>query len=215
MKKLDGFRLIGFHGPARSGKDTLIAMLQQQFSVPSVAFSDAIYDEVQQAYRLRTQDVLRSVHTKDAPTRLMRPTGCHDLAFRKLLAIKGHHDNEELSPRQVLQYWGDHRRAKDPIYFIKMTAKRISHLPQGIVLISGVRSQNEADFIRGNDGFLIHVHRDVAKVNDHKIEAALPVHHHDTELDNNGSIQELEATAIKLAQSIGMVAPRHGFAMKP
>lgn len=210
MIKLNGYKLVGFHAPARAGKDTAIDFIQRNFICSALAFSDILYEEVQKAY-LVAPDILRSVEAKEAKLQQMSPKSCLDDKFASLLLKLGFALDEAMSPRQVLQFWGDYRRGQDPQYLINATANKILKCPHDVVLISGVRSQDEVEFIRKNGGFLVHLQRlSAVPVNDHKIETPLPMQENDIYIENNGTLGELEAKAIQLAESLGLVRAHPG-----
>lgn len=133
--------IIGLAGQARCGKNTIANYLAARYGFVQFAFSDALYREVQEAYGLADQSLLRDDATKDGPQEelalrnLVVPSGTvyQEHPFASLVFgifqndannlglqigdIIGYHP---LPPRQVLQWWGtEYRRAQDPDYWIK------------------------------------------------------------------------------------------------
>lgn len=84
----------------------------------------------------------------------------------------------------LLQRVGTERRAQDPEYWIKRCFDKIWATKPEIALISDVRYQNEAQFIRQNGGYLINVSR-VSLDGTPFISADRPADHpSETELDD-------------------------------
>lgn len=211
--------LIGLTGPARSGKNTVADHLCARYGYTRMAFSDALYEEVSDAFRV-PQKFLRADDTKDAPTYSMAPARCRDQEFINV-AI-GEIDKiykagcgsvlflpwrEELSPRQVLQWWGtEYRRARDPDYWVKKLAERYSqfliasvHPRPFQVVVDGVRYPNEVAWLRGSPGSeLWHLERDVPRVAAHTSEIPLERLRHDFVIWNDGTIDELSRAVDEL-----------------
>lgn len=105
-------KLIALCGAAGAGKDTLADMLPAR----KLAFADALYAEVADAWGVREED-LRTRATKEVPSIMLAIVSCKDFEF---CGFKVHEDwSEPRSPRQILQWWGDYRRAQDPDYFVQ------------------------------------------------------------------------------------------------
>src|ERR1035437_2972390 len=169
--------LLGLSGKARSGKDSVADHLVERYGFTKFAFSSALYDEVQEAYGLEDQSLLREVATKDALTRRMSADNCADLKFRELLDLGSfaYSKIEPLSPRQVLQWWGTEcRRASDPDYWVKKAEQWLWATQQGYpeqrpqyFVNPTVWFANERMWLTGNDipefpfiGNIWHLHRD-------------------------------------------------------
>lgn len=203
--------ILGLAGKARSGKDTVADFLVKRYGFIKFAFSDALYQEVQDAYGLEDQSLLRNAETKEAPQHALRLRYCSDLGFihlaHKILA--GEYpdaffplDELSLSPRQILQWWGtEYRREQDPDYWVKKTAERLDafraafrypeQVPQFFVNPT-CRFPNERAWIRGQGGNVWHVHREgVPGVAAHVSEGALPVQDGEREIWNNDTVARL------------------------
>ena len=193
--------LLGLSGKARSGKDSVADHLVERYGFTKFAFSSALYDEVQEAYGLEDQSLLRDAETKDVRAKQLSFSNCTDSAFNavaeqqlsnlfrddvgNLLITPG---LAPLSPRQVLQWWGyEYRRAQDPNYWVKKAeewlratqAQYPEQRPQCFVNPT-VRFENEREWISGShwvwSGNIWHLHRDAApQVNAHQSENPLPV----------------------------------------
>lgn len=105
-------KIILLSGKKGSGKDTLAEFLKPRFSRAS--FADPLYQEVQEAYLLDSQELLRDRVSKEAPSEELCLKYCRDLEFVSVMLAKGFKMDTPLSPRVVLQNWGtDYRQAKD------------------------------------------------------------------------------------------------------
>lgn len=119
-------QIIGLHGPARAGKDTIADYLVGRYGFLKFAFSDALYAEVAAAYALPDESLLRNDATKDSQLERMSLNRCNDPEFKEMarqmiMDSAGFVFPNEvgLSPRWVLQKWGtEFRRAQNPEYWI-------------------------------------------------------------------------------------------------
>lgn len=205
--------ILGLAGQAGVGKDTVANYLRDNYGFIVFAFSDALYSEVQHAFGLETQDLLRNRDTKELPSDLLTLQQCSDDAFilvaRKMLVELNpdsfnNLDAIPMSPRQVLQWWGtEYRRAQDGDYWVKQShefvramqsaARYPEQRPQYFVNTT-TRFKNERDWVHATGGNVWHIHRDgVAAVNAHVSETPLEVLEDERELWNNDSLERLYA----------------------
>lgn len=228
-------KFIGLAGPARVGKDTIADYLIETHGFLKFSFSDELYNEVQAAYELEDQSLLRGNDTKEIPTERLALKKCQDPSFSNLGEVLhrasyvesegrvGPREDEStpLSPRRVLQWWGtEYRRAEDPDYWLKradafitafLQAKAKGEHPEihGLVNTS-VRFENELAFTRERGGEVWHIYRREAEakhLNTYVSEMRLPVARQDRELFNNGSVDQLRtACSVLLAQDIPFIA---------
>lgn len=126
-------KLVGLAAPMRCGKDTIADYLVAQHDFLKVSFSDALYREVQEAYGLPDQSLLRNVETKEVVTECLALKHCKDTNFVEIAISVMDKEAEwhvvdkyllptgvPLSPRWVLQQWGTaYRREQDPDYWLK------------------------------------------------------------------------------------------------
>ena len=217
--------LIGLTGPARSGKNTVADHLCARYGYTRMAFSDALYEEVSDAFRV-PQTFLRGDDTKDVKSYSLSMAHCRDPAFVNVaIAEIGKIYmappcpgvlllpwREELSPRQVLQWWGtEYRRAQDPDYWVKKLAGRYAqhlsapayYLPlpglESRVVVDGVRYPNEVTWLRACPGSeLWHLKRDVQAVSTHSSETPVKWERLDSVIRNDGTIAELEQRVDKM-----------------
>jgi hypothetical protein len=164
-------KLIGLAGPARSGKDTVASLLKSAFPVKSVAFAD--------------------------PIRAMLAAG---------FGFDQRHFHGELketvvdwigkSYRQMAQTlgteWG--RELVNDKLWVLCTYEQVKkiHAAGFHAVVTDVRFDNEADFIREKNGTIWHLHRpDVVKVNAHASEAGVAFKQGDLLIVNDSSIENL------------------------
>lgn len=218
--------IIGLAGQAGSGKSTIADYLARHYGFVQFAFSDALYHEVQQAFSLPDQTLLRDRATKEYPTERLALINCQDEEFigvaEQFIAHEPRHLHEQaLSPRQILQWWGtEYRRAQDPDYWIKQATnfiyqmRRIPPYPElrpALFAETGTRFENERGWIMGSDDWLYpnwigniwHIHRDATnQVTDpHASAKPLPVLPGEREIWNNSTIEHLEQAVDLLLSS--------------
>lgn len=203
--------IIGLAGLQGTGKDTVANYLVREYGFIKFAFSDALYREVQEAYGLEDQSLLRDRATKEVPNERLCTYYCKEHGFRHLvsgLLSKGVPFAERtnpletyLSPRQVLQWWGtDYRRAQDPDYWVLKTGEWLAdqrsrgypeHRPQFFVEC-GTRFENERGWIKGFEGQIWHIRRDgIADTTGHVSAQPLPILPGERVLWNNDTIARL------------------------
>lgn len=144
-------KLIALCGAAGAGKDTVADMLPAR----KLAFADALYREVAEAWGVE-QHVLRCRETKELEAPNLSVAHCKDMEFRTNCWRDFH--NRPRSPRQILQWWGDYRRAEDQDYFVNATAQHIAN-GLGPLVITDVRFPNEAALVRQLGGQLWQIRR--------------------------------------------------------
>jgi GTPase SAR1 family protein len=166
--------LIGLTGPARSGKTTVANHLSEEHFLASYAFANPLRDGIMAIFNLNPEDLEGDAKEQPIPW-LGR------------------------SPRQLMQLlgteWGRHMISAD--LWIDLARQNLDclgtlhrNLP-GFV-ISDVRFENEADFIRKQGGTIIHLVRpDAQAVNPHVSEAGVSPHPDDLTLINDAGVSEL------------------------
>lgn len=199
-------KVMGYHGPARAGKDTAIQlMIKNSDKFTLVAFSDAVYREVSSAFKV-TESLLRDAETKDTPTPLLALTKCSDPDFIKVaLAHLDGSITTPRTPREILQIWGtEYRRGQDPEYWIKILRDDLLRADVSkIYVISGVRYQNERGLVSEMNGFVTHIARPNApQVRNHSSEIPLPKLAGDYEINNDGDLSALERKVAKLIEYV-------------
>lgn len=172
-------RLIGLTGPAGSGKDTVARLLCEQHGFVQIAFADPLRAMLKAGLGL-TDEELHRRDLKEAPLEWLGK-----------------------SPRQLLQTlgteWG--RRQVHPHLWLELAARRIAQIKASSpclhiagIVVSDVRFDNEADFIRAQGGQVWHLHRDVAPVAEHASESGVAYRREEDErIQNSGGLDELES----------------------
>ncbi len=161
--------IIGLAGKARSGKDTAAAMILEMLpGAAKYAFADPLKEGLMAALGLTYEEVHGDL--KDTMNPLYGKTN-----------------------REMLQTFGtDWGRDMVNADVWLLAAQR--KIPDGIVVISDIRYDNEADFVREN-GLLIHITRSnrdaVDGVADHSSEVGVAVKKGDVQVDNNGTLEQL------------------------
>jgi len=250
-------QVIGLHGPARAGKDTIADYLVANYRFIKFAFSDALYREVAAAYSLPDESLLRGDGTKESSTERLSLNYCVDGGFRDVARhalLEAHQglvfpQTVGLSPRWVLQHWGtEYRRASDPDYWTKQadlwmqafvgTLKHVvtqediddqlSYMEDYTdeqrnlvrdslgreyvvdhpgVAVSGVRFQNEYDWLKRYNGVLWHVDRDGYRIalSSHSSEKAFPLRTGDKLIQNYSTIERLHTGVVLALQGNDIV----------
>lgn len=169
--------LIGLVGRKRSGKDTIakfVTEMMEEFTIMS--FADPLKQACKHAYYLRDSQL---EDTKDVVD-----------------VIWG------MTPRDMMKsLGGKYFRNEDPGHWVKVMELRMAGIDH--VIISDVRFENEAQFIRDNGGYLIHVSRDMESNNDdHVTEKTTDEIRCDYSINNNGSLVDLRVQLTGLLQNM-------------
>jgi hypothetical protein len=174
---MDKTKLIGLTGPARCGKTTAARIIKDQFGWFEFAFADTIRDmlSVGMQWDRRTFN-----------------------GYDKEKVDEMH----QVSPRKAMQTLGDWGRAIHPDFWIRITADDIlrhkarfeAKWPRSWpgVVISDIRFENEAEFVRAAGGIVLHIHREkTAPVRSHISEQGIQLRSGDFSVPNNGTIEDL------------------------
>ena len=169
--------LIGIVGRKRSGKDTLAGFIDDTIDeVNILSFADPIKFACQHAYHLRSTQL---EETKD----VIDPRW-------------------GITPRDMMKsLGGKYFRSQDPDHWVKNMGFRIQGMER--VVISDVRYHNEASFIKGKGGILIHVWRDIEENDDdHVSEKTTEEIKCDYYIENDGSLEDLRGKLMDIIQSM-------------
>lgn len=173
--------LIGLLGKARSGKDSVAAVLTADHGYTRVAFADPLK---RAALAL---DPLIYVET-----------GCwsdpeEERYLRQIVDELGWERAKDTYPqvRETLQKLGSAIRELDPDFWLDAALDTIEDTP-GPVVITDVRYPNEADAIRARGGVLVRVLRPgLVSTDQHASEVALDRYPADRYLHNDGTLDDL------------------------
>ena len=166
--------LIGLTGRARTGKTTAANHLANTYDLVTYALADPLREGLMNIFNL---------------------SPCDFDDERKELTI----DWLGRSPRELMQSmgtdWGRHQ--VHPELWLLLAEKNLEFLGQthdnarGFV-ISDLRFENEADFVRKRGGMVIHLLRpDASEVNPHISETGIGMQDNDLVLHNDGAIEDL------------------------
>lgn len=164
-------KIVGLAGPARCGKDTVASLLHRVFNTGSVAFADPIRDSLKAMLGLEWE---------------------HFHGKLKEVEI----DWLGKSPRQLMQTlgteWGRDRVNPD-IWLLIAGRKMDKILEDRGVVVTDVRFENEAEYIRSKGGEVWHISRPgIQAVNAHASEAGVKfVPGVDKKIINDGTLDDL------------------------
>jgi hypothetical protein len=160
--------IIGLSGHAGSGKDTAAAGLQGYYQL---AFAKPLKDGAKPLFDLTDEQLYGKL--KEKP------------------------DNRwSVSPREIMQYLGDHCREYNPNFFVINMRSRIEKSQsQGIknIVITDVRYNNEAKLIHELGGKVIKIERKITttKHSKHSSEQGILTEFIDYTVQNDGTIEQL------------------------
>ena len=159
--------LIGISGKAQSGKDTLGKYLCDEYRCLHYYFAKPLKEGAKVMFNL-TDD---QIANKEVP---IEPWG--------------------ISPRKIYQLLGTEvGRGIDPAIWIKNAEMFIKKHPGRTVVITDVRFDNEATFIRNRGGVIINIVRDKEDIYEsrHSSESGLKPDNVDLYIHNNGTIEDM------------------------
>jgi hypothetical protein len=166
--------LIGLAGLARTGKTTAANHLVSVHGFQSYAFADPLREGLMNIFNLSPCDF--------DGDRKEQPIGWLGRSPRELMQSLG-------------TEWG--RNLVHPELWLLLAEQNLEFLGQihdtatGFV-ISDLRFENEADFVRKRGGIVIHVLRpDATEVNPHVSESGIAIQDNDLVLHNDGALDDL------------------------
>lgn len=172
--------LIGLAGPAGTGKTTAADHLVRTRDAVAVSIAEPLYEILAICLNMTTEAVAHAAEDrewKEAP---------HPL-------LKGK------SPRRMLQSIGDSLRNQlGDLFLIKHLEYRIADLENLIgdqrqmIVITDIRRNIEADWVRRHRGHVVHLHRKTAGgAAHHHTENRPKASYKDLAVQNNGCIEDL------------------------
>lgn len=182
--------IIGIAGHARSGKDTVAQFIQEEYRCMAYAFAEPL-------------------------KAMLRALGLAEQDLNGWRKDETNH-NFQATPRHMMQTlgteWG--RDSINENIWVIAAAQRIQQMnramPDATILITDVRFQNEADFVREH-GFLIHVFRPIKRIDGstHRSEFPLPIREDiDEIIVNDGDLEQLREESLRIACAISAEAMR-------
>lgn len=168
--------LIGLHGKARSGKDTAAIYLAQRFGFEVYSFANPIKTGLKAMFGLT--DAQLEDEDKD---KLINEIG---KTPRELMQTLGTEWGRQTINHDIWLWGLEKQFAHFRVYAAK---NKLQFLP----LIKDVRFENEADWVRGQGGLIIHIQRNNARpVRSHVSEAGVAVQAGDVVISNNDSLTQ-------------------------
>ena len=155
----------GITGLAGDGKDTVADLLRTHCGARTLAFADALRQEIVDAFCIEELLLTRRA-TKELPLPALALNNCTDRAFVDRMvvhymagAIDGGVEGERISltaprsPRQIMQWWGtEYRRSQNDAYWVSHAHQHMQWLSKSqhadLVVLSDVRFVNEANLVR-------------------------------------------------------------------
>jgi hypothetical protein len=216
--------IVGLTGEPGAGKDTVAKMLVERakedgLQAVKLAFGDVLYQEVHAAYGVSVS-WLQDRHNKDLPEIALARGYCKNPEMVE--ALKERRYTQPLSPREVLQLWGDHRRAQNPDYLVDRIREQAQQaLDRGqAVVLSDVRTPSEVALVREMGGTLVRVQNpEIAQrmeylrqkgeaAANHPLENALRNVPTDSEILNDGTLETLRGRVSDFYARIGSPPPQ-------
>lgn len=185
-------QLIGITGYAGVGKVTAAKALIAK-GYKSVAFADAIRQEISMAWRMNFLELCRGSYAKKKVSTKLAFGACSDPYFKHYCIYGSEVLGIGRSPRELMQTWGDYRRASDQDYWIKRMELWLTQQPADVqqVVITDVRMPAEAALLRRLGGHLIRIHSYRIKNVDDHITENIHLLQPDELVINDGSIAQL------------------------
>lgn len=169
--------LIGLHGLARTGKDTAAAYLAAHYALLSYAFADPLKAAIAQMFDLTTAHIEGDLKELTLPVIGKSP--------RQLMQLLGTEWGRNMVHDQLWLLLAQQHIANQ----LECDQSRYS----GIV-IRDVRFENEAQWIRSQGGYVVHILRpDAQQVAAHSSETRLHVRDNDTVIHNDAGLDEFHS----------------------
>jgi hypothetical protein len=198
--------VVGLIGVKGAGKDTAAATLINEFGFQRVAFADALYREVAEAFGV-TVEFLGNRDTKELPQDELKLLNCTvdgfvatalDIARDEGLDLDV---RTPLSPRWVLQLWGtEFRRIREghDSYWLDRVNDIIRANPTINFVVTDVRFINEASYITKTlGGKLVRIRRPVLEAKEALARAANGTAAHRSEVELLTYPTDLEAVNVE------------------
>lgn len=225
--------LVGLTGVARSGKDTFSQMLQELTEFETYAFasplkrivnsifkwderhSDGELKEVVSLYRIENWRDILILECREVFGKHIEKVEDSDLCYRFYMAcifdfLQSENEHTEvanvrISPRQAYQRFGtEFGRSINSNIWLVLANEKYESVDKGLI-ITDVRFDNEAEFIRSKRGHVVKLTRNsVTPVSGHVSELGISPELIDYPIDNNKGLWELEQSAALTVIMLGL-----------
>lgn len=152
--------ILGLIGAPDCGKTTTAQLLETHVHARVMAFSDAVYAEVAQAFDCNIIHFTQRA-SMSRPFLMLALYHCMDTGFKQFAGDSGMLCAN--TPSHILQRWCDYRRAQDPDYWIKQIQTRIAHyVAAGCsrpIVLPDVATPTQAELVRNLGGTLWRIER--------------------------------------------------------
>lgn len=177
--------LIGLHGKAQSGKDTVFLTIQKLYPTATrLAFADKLKKSVARLFDISLSDVERLKTTTDVECRFVREVESTGITSAGVAL--------PLNMRKILQRYGTeaHREVFGSDFWVDMLLPSTFRHAGKLFVVTDLRYENEARRIKQLGGHIVHVKRDAAAhTHDaHISEVELPSSLIDYTLLNDGTL---------------------------
>jgi len=172
--------IIGIHGFKQSGKDTLADLMVEEFGFKKVAFADKLKNALHLLFNVPKQNLWGSDEDK------MKLT---EVKWTSLNNInrENRQDSTYLSVRELMQIFATEvcRTSIPGIWYEYLDINE-----QENIVVSDVRFDNEAEFLKSKNAYVIKVKRKCATSTAHESEKGITDDLMDKIFENNGTLDE-------------------------
>lgn len=200
--------VLGLMGFTESGKDTVAGILEKDFGYERYAFADALKEQLREL-----DPIIYTKETHDPETG--HAEGEEEYSLSYVVGRDGWDGAKRQYPevRRLLQTYGQQFRDHvSPNYWVNRLADKLERSPIGLIdrkiVISDVRHENEAKFVRTRSGLMALVDREGhGAINNHPSEAPIwrsgyVLAKPDYLIKNWGELEDLEAVVWKMAEHL-------------
>ena len=156
-------KIYALYGKMGSGKDYLARLLVTNINEPikCISFADALKEEVENLIQRKRmgKNLLELSAEFDLPKHVIDSI-FNEILPARLTRISAYKKTPEI--RKLFQFYGDVRRAEDPLYFIRKTFDKVTSLLRQsyTVIITDVRFPNEYEACHEHGAILVHMNID-------------------------------------------------------
>lgn len=171
-------KIIGFHGAAFSGKDTAATIIKNCYKNTDIfAFAGPLKDACEILFNFKHEQL-------------------HDQILKETID-----ERWNKSPREIMQWLGTDilRNHINQNFFIMNMNQRIENSQADYIIVSDIRFDNEAEFIKSLGGKIIKIERknsSTTKHSNHITERGISPHLLDAVVLNDGTIEQFKTNIL-------------------